>query len=64
MFVLFYNIDGYPTLKSVVLSHFGNRRFCLIFEIGGFVLFQKSVDPDLVELFATCNKELEITSKR
>ena len=26
--------------KSAVLSHFRNRRFCLIFEIGGFVSFK------------------------
>ena len=26
-----------PTLESAVLSHFGNRRFGLILEIGGFV---------------------------
>ena len=31
-----------PTLKSAVLSHFRNRRFCLIFKIGGFVSFSKS----------------------
>ena len=26
--------------KSAILSHFRNRRFCLIFEIGGFVSFK------------------------
>ena len=29
-----------PTLKSAVLSRFRNRRFCLVFEIGGFVSFK------------------------
>ena len=39
-FVLSQNRPFCPTLKSAVLSHFRNRRFCPIFEIGGFVSFE------------------------
>ena len=32
----------FSPLKSAVLTHFQNQRFCLIFEIGGFVRFPKT----------------------
>ena len=36
-----FKIGGFVSFsKSAVLSHFRNRRFCLIFEIGGFDSFK------------------------
>ena len=36
-----FKIGGFVSFsKSAVLSHFRNRRFCLIFKIGGFVSFK------------------------
>ena len=37
---LLQNRPSCPTLKSAILSHFRDQRFCLIFEIGGFVSFK------------------------
>ena len=39
---LLQNRPSCPTLKSAIMSHFRNRRFCPIFEIGGSVSFKIS----------------------
>ena len=39
-FVSFSKSADLSHLKSAVLSRFRNARFCLVFEIGGFVSFK------------------------